>query len=374
MRRPRSIARCCTGPYAGGRRQRRATGLVRDNVNRADQPDAPCLADQRMVGKRLQLLLQIWPDLPDLGEDVPLLVDFQGLDGDRCGYGVSGVGEAVREIAELSGVPGYGVSDLFADDRRGDRQIGGRQRLRHRHDVGLYAEGFAAEHISGAAEPADHLIGNEQDVVPTQHLLNAGKIVARRDDDAARAIHGFCDEGGDRVRSFANDHLLEIADQPVDEGLLALARQAEQVMARAVGPEHATDRRSNRWRAPGRLPSHYLFGLPGESEQAFVDRLVGNLEQMIVREGPDTIAAFIAEPVNGAGGVIVPPRDSFPRIGGAASVRHPAIADEVICGFGRTGTCSARNLRHKARHGDGGEGAVFRLSADLRDDHQRRDR
>src|SRR6476619_4914013 len=95
------------GPYTGGRRQRRATGLVRDNVNRADQPDAPCLADQRMVGKRLQLLLQIWPDLPDLGEDVPLLVDFQGLDGDRCGYRVSGVGEAVSEVAELSGMPGY---------------------------------------------------------------------------------------------------------------------------------------------------------------------------------------------------------------------------------------------------------------------------
>ena len=49
------------GPYAGGTRQRRATGLVRDNVNRADQPDAPCLADQRMVGKRLQLLLQYGP-------------------------------------------------------------------------------------------------------------------------------------------------------------------------------------------------------------------------------------------------------------------------------------------------------------------------
>ena len=54
-------------------------------------------------------------------------------------------------------------------------------------------------------------------------------------------------------------------------------------------------------------PSHYLYGLPGESEPAFVARLVGNLEQMIVREGPDPIAAFIAEPVMGAGGVIVPP-------------------------------------------------------------------
>jgi 4-aminobutyrate---pyruvate transaminase len=85
-------------------------------------------------------------------------------------------------------------------------------------------------------------------------------------------------------------------------------------------------------------PSHYLFGLPGESEQAFVDRLVGNLEQMIIREGPDTIAAFIAEPVNGAGGVIVPPRDYFPRVQEVLR-RYDIlfIADEVICGFGRTG-------------------------------------
>ena len=85
-------------------------------------------------------------------------------------------------------------------------------------------------------------------------------------------------------------------------------------------------------------PSHYLYGLAGESERAFVDRIVGNLEQMIMREGPDTIAAFIAEPVNGAGGVIVPPRDYFPRVQEVLR-RYDIlmIADEVICGFGRTG-------------------------------------
>src|SRR6201994_3921120 len=85
-------------------------------------------------------------------------------------------------------------------------------------------------------------------------------------------------------------------------------------------------------------PSHYLYGQPGESERAFLDRIVGNLEQMIIREGPDTIAAFIAEPVNGAGGVIVPPRDYFPRVQEVLR-RYDIlmIADEVICGFGRTG-------------------------------------
>ena len=85
-------------------------------------------------------------------------------------------------------------------------------------------------------------------------------------------------------------------------------------------------------------PSHYLYGRPGESEAQFVDRIVANLEDMIVREGPDTIGAFIAEPVNGAGGVIVPPADYFPRIQQVLR-RHDVlmIADEVICGFGRTG-------------------------------------
>ncbi|WP_419898682.1 aspartate aminotransferase family protein [Roseomonas sp. USHLN139] len=85
-------------------------------------------------------------------------------------------------------------------------------------------------------------------------------------------------------------------------------------------------------------PSHYLYGEPGESEAQFTDRLLKNLEELILREGPETIGAFIAEPVNGAGGVIVPPRDYFPRVQ-ALLRQHDIlmIADEVICGFGRTG-------------------------------------
>jgi adenosylmethionine-8-amino-7-oxononanoate aminotransferase len=62
------------------------------------------------------------------------------------------------------------------------------------------------------------------------------------------------------------------------------------------------------------------------------------LEQAILREGPETVAAFIAEPVQGAGGVIVPPADYFPRIR-AICDRYDVllIADEVVTGFGRTG-------------------------------------
>ena len=85
-------------------------------------------------------------------------------------------------------------------------------------------------------------------------------------------------------------------------------------------------------------PHHYRFAAPGESEEAFASRLAASLEALIEREGADTIAAFIAEPVMGAGGVIVPPATYFEKIQPILK-RHDIllIADEVICGFGRTG-------------------------------------
>jgi len=84
---------------------------------------------------------------------------------------------------------------------------------------------------------------------------------------------------------------------------------------------------------------HYWKGAePGESERDFSRRLADALEALILAEGPDTVAAFIAEPVMGAGGVIVPPEGYFEAIG-AVCRRYDLlmISDEVICGFGRTG-------------------------------------
>ncbi|NYT64705.1 aminotransferase class III-fold pyridoxal phosphate-dependent enzyme [Alcaligenaceae bacterium] len=85
-------------------------------------------------------------------------------------------------------------------------------------------------------------------------------------------------------------------------------------------------------------PSYYHFGLEGESEADYVNRLAKNLEDLILAEGPETIGAFIAEPVIGAGGVLVPPAGYFEKIQ-AVLKRHDIlfIVDEVICGFGRTG-------------------------------------
>src|ERR1700674_2302708 len=86
-------------------------------------------------------------------------------------------------------------------------------------------------------------------------------------------------------------------------------------------------------------PHHYRFAAAGETEEEFSPRLADDLAAMIEREGPETVAAFIAEPVMGAGGVVVPPKTYFEKIM-AVCAKYDVymIADEVICGFGRLGT------------------------------------
>jgi 4-aminobutyrate---pyruvate transaminase len=96
-------------------------------------------------------------------------------------------------------------------------------------------------------------------------------------------------------------------------------------------------------------PHHYRFAEAGETEEEFATRLANELEGMIIAEGPDTVAAFIAEPVMGAGGVIVPPATYFPKIQ-AVLDRYDVllISDEVICGFGRLGSmfgCEAMQMK-----------------------------
>ena len=85
-------------------------------------------------------------------------------------------------------------------------------------------------------------------------------------------------------------------------------------------------------------PHFYREGQTGETEDQFTDRLAQTLEEQIIAEDPDTIAAFIAEPVMGAGGVLIPPAGYFQKIQTVLD-KHDIllICDEVICGFARTG-------------------------------------
>ena len=85
-------------------------------------------------------------------------------------------------------------------------------------------------------------------------------------------------------------------------------------------------------------PYYYREARTGETEEEFSERLAGNLEDLIEREGADTIAAFFAEPVMAAGGVIPPPRGYFERVQDVLRRNDILfVADEVVCGFGRTG-------------------------------------
>jgi 4-aminobutyrate--pyruvate transaminase len=85
-------------------------------------------------------------------------------------------------------------------------------------------------------------------------------------------------------------------------------------------------------------PHYYGNSHAGETSSAFVDRMVNNLERMIEAENPNTVAAFIAEPIQGSGGVIVPPAEYFDKVQKVLK-KHDILflVDEVICGFGRTG-------------------------------------
>ena len=90
----------------------------------------------------------------------------------------------------------------------------------------------------------------------------------------------------------------------------------------------------------------------GESEAAFATRMAENLDRLILDEGPETVAAFIAEPVMGAAGVIAPPATYFDKVQ-AVLAKHDVLflVDEVICGFGRTGNlfaCETFDLRPDA--------------------------
>jgi 4-aminobutyrate--pyruvate transaminase len=86
------------------------------------------------------------------------------------------------------------------------------------------------------------------------------------------------------------------------------------------------------------FPHYYREHEEGETEEEFATRMAEALEALILAEGPDTVAAFFAEPVMGAGGAVVPPRTYFAKVQDVLR-RHDIlfVADEVICGFGRTG-------------------------------------
>jgi len=85
-------------------------------------------------------------------------------------------------------------------------------------------------------------------------------------------------------------------------------------------------------------PHYYTRGHEGESEAQFCDRLISNVAKLIDQEGAETIAAFFAEPIHAAGGIIEPPAGYYPKLRQLLDDNDILlVADEVVCGFGRLG-------------------------------------
>jgi adenosylmethionine-8-amino-7-oxononanoate aminotransferase len=86
------------------------------------------------------------------------------------------------------------------------------------------------------------------------------------------------------------------------------------------------------------MPYAYELALPGESDHDFGLRAAKAIEDAILEAGADTVAAFIGEPVMGAGGVKIPPASYWPEVQRICRKYDVLlVADEVVCGFGRTG-------------------------------------
>ena len=121
------------------------------------------------------------------------------------------------------------------------------------------------------------------------------------------------------------------------------------------------------------LPRFHHIGNPygwregwGKDPEEFGREAAGWLEAKILELGPENVAAFVAEPVQGAGGVIIPPASYWPEVQRICREHDVLlVADEVICGFGRTRRLvGLRDAGVRARHGRDGQGPVLGLPAD----------
>ena len=164
------------------------------------------------------------------------------LSATAAATGCPGISEAVAENADLAAFLQHGLVHHLRHRHGGKRQIGRGQRFRDADRMRLKAKRAATEHGAEPSETADHFIGDHVHIVLAANIHDLGEIVARRHDHAARAHHRFGDEGGDRVRSFAQDQLFELGGEPAAEIVLALARMRKAIMMRAARVQNARDR------------------------------------------------------------------------------------------------------------------------------------
>lgn len=227
-----------------------------------------------------------------------VLIDAEGreyIDGLACLWNVN-VGHGRRELAEAAA--GQMATLAYATNYAGSSNVPA-IRLAHRMTELAYPNLCATYFTSGGAESTESAFKTARFYWKAMGRPDKVKIISRQ-----LAYHGVT--------------------------MAAMSATAIPGYDRMFGP-----------RVPHFIhtatPYAYRFegAHPGETVGQAAARM---LEETILREGPETVAAFIAEPVQGAGGIIVPPDDYFSRVRQICA-KHDIlfIADEVITGFGRTG-------------------------------------
>ena len=171
----------------------------------------------------LHLFLEGAHDRTHMAQRVALLVDAERLERDSGGDRVAGIGVARIPHAELVAALAQHLVDFVGHQDRADGQVGRRQRLGDRHQVRLDVVGLAGEPVARAHEARNHLIGDHQNVMLLENGLYLLEIGSGRRYQPAGAHHRLGNEGGDRVRTLADDQVVELLGQPAREILLALA-------------------------------------------------------------------------------------------------------------------------------------------------------
>ena len=252
-----------------------------------------------------------YTNLRAIEKDAPLMI----VEGD----GIEVIDDAGKRYIE--GMAGLWCASLgFSEKRLGEA-------AKRQMDVLPYYHSFSGKAHNVVAEVSEKLIS----LAPTQALRDGRVIFANSgseaNDTAFKLVHYYHNAIG----------------KPLKKKIIARAKGYHGVtVASASLSGIPTMHQHFDLPIDGVLrvscPHPYQFAKDGESSEQFATRLADELETLILSEGPDTIGGFIAEPVQGAGGVIVPPPTYFAKIQALLKKYEILfIADEVITGFGRTG-------------------------------------
>jgi hypothetical protein len=186
-----------------------AAGLVAHDLDGADQAQRAGLADDRVPGQPGPALVEIRRRvLLDPLDDLLAPQDAQVLQRHRAGGRVARIGVAVGELAAVGDDH---LGHAVADQRPAQRQVARGHGLGEGHQVRLQVVGLAAEPLAGAAEAADDLVHDQQDVALGADAFDFRPVAVRRNDNAAGALHRLGDEGGHPVFAQFVDFFLQLA-------------------------------------------------------------------------------------------------------------------------------------------------------------------